>query len=212
MLRRSLPFLATVLAFVVLLVAAVPASAYDNENPYHLRLSRLDPLQCGTRIGIQAKLTDRDGHPVSGAAIHFTIDQGRRGDKLAPARVVTNARGKAVTFVILACTNGTHFTEILARGPNGAKARITLVLHNHHGRDRGRAAAVLSVGAGSTGSGTGQAAPATGRSVLASPVVFTSPSSMALLPVGSALLGVMIVLLAAFRRRLSPRTRRPATA
>ena len=209
--RRSLPVLATVLAFVLLLVAAVPAFAYNNENPYHLRLSRLDPLQCGTRIGIQAKLTDRDGHPVSGAAIHFTIDEGRRGDKLAPARVVTNARGKAVTFVILACTNGTHFTEILARGPRGAKARITLILHNHHDRNRGRAAAVLSVGAGSTGSGTGQAAPATGRSVLASPVVFTSQSS-ALAPVGLALLGLLIVLLVAFGRHQSTPVRRLATA
>lgn len=212
MVRGSLPFLATFLALVLLLLAAAPASAYNNENPFHLRLSRLDPLKCGTTIGIQAKLTDRKGHPVSGATIHFAIVKGKPGDALAPANVLTNAKAKAVTFVTLVCTTGGHLTKIVATGPSGAKARITLVLHKHHDRDRHNAAGPLSVTTGSTGTGSGQVATTASRSVLVSPVVSTSPSSMALLPVGSALFGVMIVLLAAFRRRLSPRARRPATA
>jgi hypothetical protein len=212
MVRRSLPFLATFVALVLLLVAAAPASAYGNVNPFHLRLSRLDPLRCGTPIGIQAQLTDRKGHAVRGVTIHFTIVEGRRGDRLAPANVVTNANGKAVTFVTLVCTNDTHRAQILATGPNGANARITLVLHHPHVRDRHNAAGLLSVTTGSTGTGSGQVATTASHSVVLSPVVATRPSSMALLPVGSALLGVMIMLLAAFRRRLSPRAGRPATA
>ncbi len=212
MVRRSLPFLATFLAIFMLLLAVAPAAAYNHANDYHLRLSRLDSLRCGTPIGIQAQLTDKRGHAVRGATVHFAIVEGRRGDALAPANVVTNADGEAITFVRLVCTNDTHRAEVVATGPSGAKARITLVLHQHHDRDGHSAAGILSVTTGSTGTGTGQVATTASRSVLVSPVVSTSPSSMALLPVGPALLGVIVVLLAAFRRRLTPRTRRPATA
>jgi hypothetical protein len=130
--RRSLPFLATFLAIMMLLGAAAPAFGYGNVNPYHLRLTRLDSLRCGRPIAIQAKLTDRRGRPVSGKTINFAIAYGKPGDQLSPSSAVTNSRGKAYTRVTLACTSGTHRTKIVATGPNGAKARITLVLTRHH--------------------------------------------------------------------------------
>ncbi len=219
MVRRSLPFLATFIALVMLLLAAAPASAYNHVNDYHLRLSRLDPLRCGTPIGIQALLTDTRGHAVSGATIHFAIAEGRRGDTLGPANVVTNARGKAVTSVRLVCTNDTHRVEIVANGPGGAKARITLVLYDYHGghqdkddRDRQGAAGFLAATTGSTGTGGGLVAGSASGSVIVGPVGSISPSSMSLLPVGPALLGLMVMLLAVLRRRLTPGARRLAAA
>lgn len=135
--RGSMPFLSTLLALVLLILVAAPASAYGNVNPLHLRLSRLDSLACATPIGIQAILTDRKGNPVSGETIQFAIIKGESGDALAPPNAVTNAQGKAVTFLTLVCVNDTHHVQIVATGPNGAKARINLVLHKHHDGDDG---------------------------------------------------------------------------
>ncbi len=78
------------------------------------------------------------GNKVPGKTIHFAIEFGWFGDSLAPANVVTDSQGKAVTYVTLVCTRGLHITGIVATGPSGARARITLVLyehHDHHGWD-----------------------------------------------------------------------------
>jgi len=216
MIRRSLPFLATLLAFGLLLLAAAPASAYNNENKYHLRLHRLDPLKCGTPIGIQAKLTDKHGHRISGATINFTITKGKPGDSLSPSSAVTNSKGKAVTYVTLACTSGTHVTKILATGPNGARARITLVLHRHHDEDNDDdndhhhhegfgAAGILTATTGS-GTGGGQVATVAARTVNASPVSTTIPAPAAVVPLGAIVIGALTLVLAASWRR---RPRRP---
>jgi hypothetical protein len=218
MVRRSAPFLATFLALVLVLLAAAPAAAYNHENQYHLRLHRLDPLACGTPIGIQAKLTDKHGHRISGATIHFSIVKGKPGDVLSPTSAVTNSQGKAVTHVTLACTSGTHLTRILATGPGDAKAHITLVLHRHHDedqddndlhhRDRSDTALLLASTNGSNGPGA-VVVTAVSRSVAASPVAATSPASAPqapLAPIGAILLGTMTVLVAAAWRR---RARRP---
>jgi hypothetical protein len=212
MVRRSLPFLATFAALVLLFVAVAPAAAYTHVNRYHLRLSRVSTLQCGTPIKIQALLTDKQGSPVVGKTINFFLFDGKPGDTLAPKNAVTNEQGKAFTFVTLKCQNHTRQVEILAEGPKGAKALITLVLHNDHERDHHTATGFLSVTTGSTGAGSGQVATIASRAVLASPVVSTSLSSMALLPVGPVLLGLMFFLKAAFRRRSTLRVPRLATA
>jgi hypothetical protein len=132
MVRRSLPLLSTLLALVLLMLVSTTASAYNNENRYHLRLSRIDPLRCGTWIGVEAKLTDRHGNKVPGKTIHFEIDWGKPGDTVSPANVVTNSRGKAVAYVKLVCVSHLHITQVEATGPNGARARITFVLHKQH--------------------------------------------------------------------------------
>jgi hypothetical protein len=211
MVRRSVPFLATFFALALVLLVAVPAAAYNNVNPLHLRLSRLDPLTCGTTVRIQATLTDSKGDPVSGESIHFAIIKGESGDALAPANDVTDAQGKAVTLLTPICTDETHHIQIVASGPDGAQGRINLILHKDHDNAQAAAGVVAGTTTGSDGFGSGQAGIAAPRSAVLSPVASTGPSSMSLLPVG-LLFGLVSVLLTARLRRLSPGTRRPATA
>lgn len=124
MIRRSSPLVRLVLALVVLLLAVAPVSAYNNVNEYHLRLTRLDPLACGTPIRLQALLTTKSGTPVSGIAVQFAIAKGA-GDIVAPTSVVTNTDGIAITNVTIDCGSQPPH-QVLASVANNASARITL--------------------------------------------------------------------------------------
>lgn len=56
--------LATILfAWVLVLAVGTPAFGYGRANVEHLRLQRLDPVQCLTPIRIVATLTDQRGNP-----------------------------------------------------------------------------------------------------------------------------------------------------
>jgi len=123
MIRRSSPLLRLLLALVVLLLAVAPVSAYTHANVYHLRLTRLDPLACGTPIHLQALLTQH-GTPVADVTVYFTIAKGA-GDTVIPASDVTDGHGIASTFVTIACGSQPPH-QVLASVANNASARITL--------------------------------------------------------------------------------------
>lgn len=134
MVHRSSKFVVALLAVILTLMVAAPASAYPSAPSTFLRLSRLTALTCGTPIDIQATLTSQHGpkqdHPLSGA-ISFAIVKG--SVTLPPAGVVTNAfTGTGDTSVTIACTNATQVIQIVATGPDGAQARITLTLPAGH--------------------------------------------------------------------------------
>jgi hypothetical protein len=132
MVHRSSRLVISLLAVTLALMVAAPVSAYDFASSTFLRLSRLDALTCGTPIEIQATLTSQHGvkqdHPISGATISFAIV---KGSAPTPASVVTTLAGTGDTFVTIACTNATP-VQIVATGPDGAQARITLTLPAGH--------------------------------------------------------------------------------
>ena len=64
---------------------------------------------CDQKIGIKAELTTDRGDAVKGLNVHFEISNGARHDTVAPANVVTDRRGEAVTYVRLtAARTGTR--------------------------------------------------------------------------------------------------------
>lgn len=125
MIRRSSPLLRLLLALVVLLLAVAPVSAYGNVNAYHLRLTRLDPLACGTPITLQALLTTQGGTTVSGVWVQFAFVKSVPGDTLSATSVMTNDSGVAITTVTLTCAGGQPH-QVMASVPGKASARITL--------------------------------------------------------------------------------------
>ena len=133
MVHRSSRLVISLLAVTLALMVAAPVSAYSYASSTFLRLSRLDALTCGTQIEIQATLTSQHGpkqdHPLSGT-VSFAIVKGSA--TLAPASVVTSAAGTGDTFVTITCTNATQVIQIVATGPDGAQARITLTLPAGH--------------------------------------------------------------------------------
>jgi hypothetical protein len=50
MVRRSSLAVASILALIAVALAAAPVAAYNNVTHHHLRLTRLNPLVCGTLI------------------------------------------------------------------------------------------------------------------------------------------------------------------
>jgi hypothetical protein len=133
MVHRSSKLVVALLTVILTLMVAAPASAYGPAPSTFLRLSRLDAMTCGT-IEIQATLTSQHGpkqdHPLSGT-VSFAIVKGSA--TLAPASVVTTAAGTGDTFVTITCsTNATQVIQIVATGPDGAQARITLTLPAGH--------------------------------------------------------------------------------
>ena len=122
--RPSKPVVALV-ALVLALFAAVPAYAYNNVNTYDLRLTRLDPLACGSPIRLQALLTVKGGTPASGITVQFAILKGAPGDTVDPTSAVTNGAGIAITRVTIECGSKPPH-QVLASVANDASARITL--------------------------------------------------------------------------------------
>jgi hypothetical protein len=122
---RSSKFLVALLAVILALLGAVPVAAYNNVNQYHLRLTRLDSLTCGTPIGLQALLTTQGGTPVGGVTVQFSIVKGGPGDVVSPTSAVTNGSGIANTSVTLDCTGGPPH-QVMASVAGKASARITL--------------------------------------------------------------------------------------
>lgn len=124
MIHRSPKVVIALLSLLLVLVGAVPVSAYNNVNGYDLRLSRLDPLACGTPIRLQALLTQKGGTPAGGITVQFSILKGA-GDTVSPASAVTNGSGIAITRVTIACGSQPPH-QVLATVANDASARITL--------------------------------------------------------------------------------------
>jgi len=144
MVHRSSRLVISLLAVTLALMVAAPVSAYSYASSTFLRLSRLSALTCGTPIEIieiQATLTSQHGpkqdNPISGATISFAIVKGSAS--ISPASVGTTATGTGDTFVTIACTNATQVIQIVATGPDGAQARITLTLPAGHAKPAGHA-------------------------------------------------------------------------
>jgi hypothetical protein len=136
MVHRSSKFVVALLAVILTLMVAAPASAYPLAPSTFLRLSRLDALTCGTQIEIQATLTSQHGpkqdHPIGGATISYAIVKGSATLTPDPASLVTSPAGTWDEFVTIDCTNATQVIQIVATGPGGAQARITLTLPAGH--------------------------------------------------------------------------------
>ena len=118
-------------AALLVLVVAAPAFGYNEENVQHIRLSRLDAVQCSTPIRIVADLVDKRGDAVAGATVNFTLRHGRPGDVLDPTTDVSDSEGRARTTLDLSCAKGTR--QVRASVPGDGKALITIICGKRQG-------------------------------------------------------------------------------
>lgn len=123
--------------------AAAPTLAYTHVNNEHIRLSRLDPVVCGTPIRIDALVTDEHGTPSVGITVTFSLSNGEAGDVLSPQSSITSSSGHAGTTLTMSCLKGPR--TVRASEPGGAHASITFVCN-------------AGQGCGSKGSGAGDGA------------------------------------------------------
>jgi len=124
MVHRSMKLVISLVALALALFGAVPVSAYNHVNTYDLRLTRLDPLACGTTISLQALVTEKKGGPASGVTVLFTIEKGP-GDTVNPSSADSNGSGIAITHVTIDCS-GQPPHQVVASIAGDASARITL--------------------------------------------------------------------------------------
>jgi len=120
---RSL--LGATLAIGAILLAAMPAAAYNEENVKHIRMQRLDAVSCTTPIRIAATLTDSAGAPVPGAEVRFSYKKSAAGDFIAPTTATSDAAGVAQTTLDLTCAIGSRIIRASVPGDGSAQLVVT---------------------------------------------------------------------------------------
>ena len=127
LMARKIRFLASFLVAMGLVLAYVlPGLAYNEANVKHIRMVRLSPIVCGedTAIRLAADLTDKNGNPVVGATVNFTLKKGQAGDSIAPASDVSDSEGRARTNLRLSDLTGNRI--VVASVPGDGKGQITI--------------------------------------------------------------------------------------
>lgn len=119
----------TVLALLMLLAIAMPAFGYHDPNVRDLRIRRLDPIQCGQPITLEATVWRRGGGTVSGVEVNWEfLAKGNRiivpGDTLVPTTSVSDADGRAYAELTLVCVDAKRLVQ--AEHPGDARDRITI--------------------------------------------------------------------------------------
>ena len=118
-----------VLALLMLLAIAMPAFGYHDPNVRDLRIRRLDPIQCGQPITLEATVWRRGGGTVSGVEVNWSfLEKGNRvlvpGDTLVPTTSVSDANGRAFAELTLVCVDAKRLVQ--AEHPSDARDRITI--------------------------------------------------------------------------------------
>ena len=127
--KRLRVLLSLTLAVGTLLTLAAPALGYNDPNVRDLRIRRLDPIQCGQPITLEATVWRRGGGTVSGIDVHWSfVAKGKRvivpGDTLVPTTSVSDANGKAYAELTLVCLPAKRLIQ--AEHPGDARDRITI--------------------------------------------------------------------------------------
>lgn len=112
------------LAALLTLLVAGPAFGYNEENVRHIRVSRLDAIQCGVPIRLVADLRDRRGAAVPGAVVDWTFQKSKPGDTLNPLTDSSDFEGRARTTLTLACEKGKRVVKATVRGDGSGKITI----------------------------------------------------------------------------------------
>jgi hypothetical protein len=133
------------------LALAAPAFAYTNVNVTHIRLTRLDPVQCSSPIRISALLVGTRNVAVPGVLVQFTLHLGQAGDVVTPTSVVSGADGRAQTTLSLSCRSGERVVRASIAG--GAQATISLSCGQRQGCTIGKNASQVGTGVGSAPDG-----------------------------------------------------------
>ncbi|MGH2477319.1 MAG: Ig-like domain-containing protein [Candidatus Limnocylindrales bacterium] len=132
----SLPLVA-----ILMLIVAAPASAYNNANAFHVRLSQPQHVGCSEAAPLTATVTTNQGDPVPGITVAFSKHQGEAGDTLAPSTDVTDVNGDAESTYTIPCGAKSDARVIKACEPSGACATTVLVCRQEDGCTGDEAAA-----------------------------------------------------------------------
>jgi hypothetical protein len=130
MMKRLRVLLSSAMAIGLVVAVTAPVLAYHDPNVRDLRLRRLDPIQCGSPITLEATVWRRGGGTVSGVTVNWELLTGQRnaivapGDSIAPATSVSDANGRAYAELTLDCVPGKRLVE--AEHPGDARDRITI--------------------------------------------------------------------------------------
>lgn len=121
--------LSAVLALLTLFAVAMPVLGYNDPNVRDLRIRRLDPIQCGQPITLEATVWRRGGGTVSGIEVNWSFVAKNNnvivpGDTLVPATSVSDANGKATTELTLVCVEARRLVQ--GEHPSDAADRITI--------------------------------------------------------------------------------------
>lgn len=127
--KRLRILLSLMLAVGTLLTLAAPALGYNDPNVRDLRIRRLDPIQCGQPITLEATVWRRGGGTVAGVTVDWTfLAKGKRvivpGDTLVPTTSVSDANGRAYAELTLVCVVAKRLVQ--AEHPGDARDRITI--------------------------------------------------------------------------------------
>lgn len=127
--KRLRILLSLMLAVGTLLTLAAPALGYHDPNVRDLRIRRLDPIQCGQPITLEATVWRRGGGTVPGVTVDWSfLEKGKRvivpGDTLVPTSSVSDANGKAYTELTLVCEPAKRLIQ--GEHPGDARDRITI--------------------------------------------------------------------------------------
>lgn len=190
-LRRSL---ALVAALVMLLSIAAPALGYHDPNVRDLRIRRLDPVQCGVPITLEATVWRRGGGTVSGVVVDWSfIAKGNAvlvpGDTLTPTTSVSDANGRATTELTLVCEPAKRIVQ--GEHPSDAADRITIECNQRKcapGDQTEETSAVT--GQANSGTGTGLLV----RATEPAPITASNGPSVLTLLIGLAFLTPVVLL------------------
>lgn len=128
MLQRT-RWVAWVIAAVVALMMAAPASGYQGQVAGSVTISVNGSGRCGTPIAVSAAVLDADGKPIVRQSVDWTLVLTLSpGDSIDRTPTVTNRQGVAKTTVTLACVNGSRRIRATA-GPMSAQAVLGLTVH-----------------------------------------------------------------------------------
>jgi hypothetical protein len=102
--------------------------AYGEVNVFHIRIERLDTIQCVTPVALRAHLTDKSGAAVAGATVNWTLKKGQPEDVLSPTTSASDASGDADTELQFSNFQGPRIVVASVTGAQGSgKDQITIV-------------------------------------------------------------------------------------
>lgn len=207
--KRLRILLSLTLAVGTLLTLAAPALAYHDPNVRDLRIRRLDPIQCGQPITLEATVWRRGGGTVPGVTVDWSfVAKGNKvivpGDTLVPTTSVSDADGKATTELTLVCEPAKRLVQGVH--PNDAGDRITIECNRRRCAGNGDSESLLPPVMDPKAPAPPTLALATDVAPMALPASVEIPLAVNFMGLAGAA-GVILLL----QRRLRPRSAGPPT-
>jgi hypothetical protein len=108
----------------VVLMSSVTAFGYNQSNEEALTVSAPDPVACGAKVEVTAKILDSAGKPVVGQSVVWSFVGTVGSDTINTTPTVTDAKGVATTTVTFGLSGGARHIRATS-GAFSATAVVT---------------------------------------------------------------------------------------